>query len=155
MAYSGDLRVRLIRSVEKGKSARSQAKVFEVSASTAVKWMQAFRAEGAQGPKPHRGGRRSALDAHGEWLRARVAQKADITLAELAAELGARGVAASKSAVSRFFERIGFSFKKKRAGQRAGPPHRRPEAARETCRGPRGLEGGAARARPGKARLHR
>ena len=99
MAYSGDLWVRLIRSVEKGKSARSQAKVFEVSASTAVKWMQAFRAEGIRGPKPHGGGRRSALDAHGGWLRERVAEKADITLAELAAELGARGVAASKSAV--------------------------------------------------------
>ena len=147
MAYSGDLRVRLIRAVEKGKSARSQAKVFEVSASTAVKWMQAYRAEGLRGPKPHRGGRRSPLDAHGEWLRSRVAAKADITLAELVLELGARGVAASKSAVARFFERIGFSFKKKRAGLRAGP--------RRRGGGPRGLEGGAARARSGKAGLHR
>ena len=75
MAYSGDLRVRLIRSVEKGKSARSQAKVFEVSGSTAVKWMQAFRAGGTRDPKPHRGGRRSALDVRGGWLRARVISK--------------------------------------------------------------------------------
>jgi hypothetical protein len=42
MAYSKDLRVRLIRSVEGGRSARSQARVFDVSASTAVKWMQAY-----------------------------------------------------------------------------------------------------------------
>ena len=39
MAYSKDLRVRLIGWVEQGRSARSQAKVFQVSASTAVKWM--------------------------------------------------------------------------------------------------------------------
>lgn len=74
--------------------------------------MQAFRAEGVQTPKPHRGGRRSALDAHADWLKARVAAQSDITLAELCAALEARGIAAGKSAVSRFFERIGFSFKK-------------------------------------------
>ena len=112
MAYSRDLRVRLIRSVSQGKSARSQAKVFEVSAATAVKWMQAFRADGTQAAKPHRGGRRSPLDAQGDWLRARVAEKSDITLVELVEELGARGIAASKSGVARFFERIGYSFKK-------------------------------------------
>jgi transposase len=48
MAYSKDLRVRLIRSVSQGRSARSQAKVFDVSASTAVKWVQASREEGRQ-----------------------------------------------------------------------------------------------------------
>ena len=59
MAYSNDLRIRLIRAVEKGLSARSQAKVFEVAASTAVKWTAAFRVEGRPGAKPHAGGRRS------------------------------------------------------------------------------------------------
>lgn len=120
MAYSKDLRRRLIRSVEKGRSARSQAKLFEVAPSTAVKWVAVFRAEGRATPMRHAGGRRSVLDAHADWLKARVAEKSDITLKELRAELGARGVAASISAVSRFFERIGFSFKKKRAGLRAG-----------------------------------
>lgn len=147
MAYSKDLRVRLIRSVEKGASARSQGKIFQVSASTAVKWMAAFRAEGVSAPKPHRGGRRSALDGHAEWLKARVAEKSDITLKELCAELGARGIAASKSAVSRFFERIGFSFKKKRAGLRAGSPGRGGRAASLARR--------AAIARPKQAGVHR
>ncbi len=124
MAYSKDLRRRLIRSVEKGRSARSQAKVFEVAPSTAVKWVAVFRAQDRASPKPHRGGRRSPLDAHADWLKARVAAKADITLLELCAELSARGVAASKSALSRFFQRIGFSFKKKRARLRAGSSRR-------------------------------
>lgn len=112
MAYSKDLRRRLIRSVENGRSARSQAKVFEVDASTAVKWMAVFRAEGRGGPKPHRGGRRSPLDAHIDWLKARVAAKAEITLEESCAELAQRRVSTSKSALSRFFARIGYSFKK-------------------------------------------
>lgn len=147
MAYSGDLRARLLRAVEKGRSARSQAKVFEVSASTAVKWVAAFRAEGRQAPKSHGGGRRSPLDPQAEWLKARVSEQSDITLEELCAELALRGVATSTSAVSRFFERIGYSFKKKRIRQRA--------ATRGRGLGARGLAGRSAAARPLKARLHR
>jgi transposase len=147
MAYSKDLRSRLIRSVGKSRSARSQAKVFEVAPSTAVKWMQAFRSEGRSAPKPHAGGRRSPLDAHVEWLKARLAAKADITLSELCAELAARGVTTSKSAVSRVFERIGFSFKKKRAGLRAGAFGR--------GRSTRSLASGAAPSRSQKAGVHR
>jgi transposase len=143
MAYSKDLRVRLIRSVGKGRSARSQGKVFEVSPSTAVKWWQAFRGEGRSVPKPHAGGRRSPLDAHADWLKQRVGEQSDITLFELCAELDARGVTTSKSAVSRFFERIGFSFKKKRSCLRAGAPGRGGRA--------RSLAGGAARSRSRKA----
>lgn len=147
MGYSKDLRARLIRAVGKGLSARSQAKVFEVSPSTAVKWLQAFRAEGRKEQKPHAGGRRSPLDAQAGWLRKRVAQKPDITLQELCAELSDRGVVTSKSAVSRFFERIGFSFKKKRSGQRTDAPGR--------GRRPRRLGGGSEKARSPKAGLHR
>jgi transposase len=147
MAYSKDLRGRLIRAVEQGRSARSQAKVFDVDSSTAVKWMAVFRAEGRAGPKPHRGGRRSPLDAQADWLKARVAAKADITLEELVAELGARRVPTSTSALSRFFRRIGYSFKKKRARLRAG-------ASRRGC-GARGMASGASPSRPGKAGLHR
>jgi transposase len=147
MAYSKDLRVRLIRQVEKGRSARSAAQVFEVSASTAVKWMQAFRAEGRPGPKPHAGGRRSPLDAHADWLKARVAATSHITLSELAGELSARGVCTSIAALSRFFARIGYSFKKKRAGLRAGSPGRGGRA--------RGMAREPAAARSGKARVHR
>jgi transposase len=147
MAYSKDLRRRLIASVEKGRSRRSQAKLFEVDPSTAVKWVAVYRAEGRTAPKPHAGGRRSRLDAHIDWLKARVAEKSDITLLELCAELAARGVAASKSALSRFFARIGYSFKKKRARLRAGSPGRGGRA--------RGMAHRSKRARSEKARLHR
>jgi transposase len=147
MAYSKDLRVRLIRSVEQGRSARSQSKVFQVSASTAVKWMQAFRAEGQEAPKPRGGGRTSPLDAEVHWLKARIVEKPDITLSELCSELAARGIGTSKSAVSRFFERFGISFKKKPAGQRTGASGR----GRRTRR----LASGPELSRSGKAGLYR
>jgi transposase len=120
MAYSNDLRVRLIRGAEKGRSARSQAGVFEVSPSTAVKWVKAFRSEGRAKAKPHGGGRRSPLEPHCDWLKARVEQQPDLTLHELCAELLTRGVKTSKSAVSRLLLCIGLSYKKNGAGQRTG-----------------------------------
>src|ERR1700759_1322717 len=118
MAYSNDLRVRLIWNVEKGQSARSQAGVFDVAASTSVKWVQAFRSEGRAQAKPHGGGRRSPLEPHTGWLKQRVGQQPDLTLQELCIELLARGVKTSTSAVSRVLLRLGFSYKKNGAGQR-------------------------------------
>ena len=118
-AYSKDLRVRLIRSVETGSSARAQAEVFTVSPSTAVKWMQAFRRDGQVEAKPRGGNRPSPLIPHTDWLLARVAETPDVTLKELRVELKARGLVVGLSSLSRFFTRAGFSFKKKRFGQRA------------------------------------
>lgn len=77
-----------------------------------MKWVAEFRAEGRTTPKAHRGGRRSGPDAHVEWLKARVAAKSDIALLELCAELAGCSVSTSKSALSRFFKRIDFRFKK-------------------------------------------
>lgn len=117
-AYSKDLRVRLVRSVEQGSSARAQSRIFTVSPSTAVKWMQAFRREGRVEAKPRGGNRPSPLIPHADWLLARVAQTPDVTLKELRAELAARGLVVGLSTLSRFFTKAGFSFKKKRSGQR-------------------------------------
>ena len=119
MAYSADLRERLVRAVERGHSARSQAKVFEVSASTAVKWVQAYRREGRAEAKPHAGGRRSPLNAHGEWVLEQVGERSDVTLAELRAAFAERGVTTSITAIWSLFERLGVSFKKKPDRQRA------------------------------------
>ena len=147
MAYSNDLRVRLIRAAEKGRSARSQADVFDVAASTAVKWVKAFRSEGRAEAKPHAGGRRSPLEPHADWLKERVEGQPDLTLHELCLELLARGVKTSKSAVSRSLLRLGFSYKKNGAGQRTGAPGRgRPAPA---------LARRPGQPRPAKADLHR
>ena len=50
--YSQDLRVRLIGAVEAGASARSAARLFGVSASTAVKWVALWRLTGSVAALP-------------------------------------------------------------------------------------------------------
>ena len=49
---------------------------------------------------------------HREWLLARLAEKPDIPLRALGAELAARGIKVSHFAVWHFFEHEGISFKK-------------------------------------------
>ena len=71
----------------------------------------------------------------GEKL-ARLAEKPDITLRALQAELAERGLKVSCYAVWHFFEHEGISFKKKPARQRAGSA-RRGKAARTVEEVPR------------------
>ena len=134
-AYSQDLRSRLIEIVESGRSARSTAKLFRVSASSAVKWVQRWRRTGSVSANPVRGHRRRVLEAHAEWLLKLVATRSDLTLKEIRANLAKRGVRVSIGTLWNFFERQNISFKKKPLRQRAGPPGRR--------HGSRRLEGSA------------
>ena len=54
-SYSGDLRERVIEAVEGGASRRETAERFEVSVSSAVKWLQRWHESKSAVPKP-RGG---------------------------------------------------------------------------------------------------
>jgi transposase len=123
-AYSQDLRIRLVRYVEGGVSARSAAKVFGVSESSAIKWMQRWRREQSVAPNPVRGHRRRLLDRHADWLLELIEAKTDITLEEIRARLSKRGVRVSLWTVWSFYDRQDFSFKKKRLRQRAGSTRR-------------------------------
>jgi transposase len=69
------------------------------------------------------------LKSEREWLLARIAEKPDLTLRAVMAELAERGTPASYGAVWRFFAREGVTFKKKPTRQRARPAGRRPAAA--------------------------
>ena len=123
-AYSEDLRIRLIGVVEDGASARSAAKLFRVSASTAVKWVQRWRREGSVAPNPVRGHRRTVLDRHADWLLELVETKSDLTLEEIRGRLGKRGVVVSLWTVWSFYKRNEMSFKKNRIRLRAGSRRR-------------------------------
>ena len=50
------------------------------------------------------------LKSQREWLLARIAEKPDLTLRAVVAELAERGTPASYGAVWRFFQREGISF---------------------------------------------
>ena len=119
VSCSAEIRRRVIASVRSGASRREAAEQFEVSASAAVKWLQCWHATGRSEAKP-RGGRTSGLEAHKDWLLGVVGRQPDLTLDEVVAAMGKAGIAGSRSAVWRFFDRHKITFKKKHARRRAG-----------------------------------
>jgi transposase len=122
-AYSLDLKERVVAAVAAGESRRSAARRFGVSASAAVKWTDRARRTGSPKAKPMGGARRRlVLAAERDWLLARLAEKPDLTIRALSAELAERGVKAGPFAVWSFLRREQLTFKKNSARQRAGPP---------------------------------
>ncbi|GEO19366.1 transposase [Microvirga aerophila] len=125
-SYSLDLRRRVARFVEAGHSCHAAARHFEVSVAFVVRLMAAYRATGSLAAKPEGGWCYSKLDPHREILLQRVAEKGDITMPQLAAELAARGTKVTPASISHWFIRQGYSFKKNAAGQRARTLRRAP-----------------------------
>ena len=119
-SYSLDLRERVARFVAGGGSRHAAAAHFGVSVSFVVKLMAAFGVTGSLEAKPEGGWRYSKLDPQREFLMRQVAEKDDITMPELAAELARRGTVVAPSSISRWLIRNGYRFKKNAAGQRAG-----------------------------------
>lgn len=114
-ALSLDLRTRIAAAVARGEPVRSVAARFQVSASSAVRLGQKGRA-GADLAPAKRGGPRPALitSAMAEWLRVRLAEKPDLTMRALAAELRGQGTAVTHDTVWRFVRRQGLTVKKRR-----------------------------------------
>ena len=119
--YSQDLRDRVIGAVEGGSSARAAGRVFGMSESVAIKWVARRRRTGSVAAKRMGGYKRSPLDAHADVLLGLVADRPDLTVEEIRAELRARGIHTGRGSVWRFFGRHRISFKKNRARRRAGP----------------------------------
>ena len=109
-----DLRMRVLREVEAGASRREAAECVEVSASSAIKWMQRLNETGSIAAKPS-GGSISPLEADAAVSLGLIAEQADLTLDEIVAVMRKRRIAGSRSAVWRFLKRHNVSFKKKLA----------------------------------------
>jgi transposase len=117
--YSRDLRERVVRAVETGASCHEAAAAFDVSPSSAIRWIARWRQTGSVAAKPM-GGKRSKLDIHKDWLLDLIADQPDLTLEEVRGRLRARGIAVSASSVWRFFARHNITFKKKPTRRRTG-----------------------------------
>ena len=110
--YSHDLRDRVVGSVASGRTCRVTAALFGVSVASVVKWSQRWRASGSAAAQPMGGRRPLRLKHERAWLLARIAEKPDLTLRAVMAELAERGTPASDGAVWRFFRHEGITFKK-------------------------------------------
>ena len=129
-----DLRKRVVAAVANGLSRRRAAERFGVSAASAVRWCALERETGDAKPKRQGGDRHSRrIEAHAQFILDSVAERPDITLVELRAALGARGVVVAVSTLWRFFDRRQITFKKDRTRERTGPP-RYSETARGLVR---------------------
>jgi len=116
--YSLDLRERVQSVVEGGASRRAAARLFDVSASFAVKLVARIGRIGSaaparQGRLPGSGKLAAHLPALLDW----VAAEPDITMPELAAKLAAeKKVTVHPASLSRVLLKAGLSVKKKSAG---------------------------------------
>ena len=114
--YSQDLRDRVIDAVKSGRmSRRAAGRHYKISESAAIKWLERSERHGSREPVGHGGHRASKLMPHLAFLEAARAEKSDVTLQALCDRLSAeRGVKADTSMMSRFFRKIGVTFKKRR-----------------------------------------
>lgn len=113
-ALSVDLRERVVGAVADGVSCRSAAVRFGVSAASAIRWQQRAVREGSTAPKPQGGDRRSGrIDAHGDLIRAAIAETPDMTLEELQAMLRGHGLSFGIGTLWRFFDRHKITRKKR------------------------------------------
>src|SRR5262245_51523083 len=109
--YSYDLRMRVIETIEAGASRRETAELYGISPSVVVIWARRWKETGSILAKPS-GGSVSPLEEHAEFLLGLASEQPDLTLDEILAKVSKAGIASSRTAVWRFFERHGFSFKK-------------------------------------------
>lgn len=118
--YSLDLRERVVAAVADGATCREVAALFDVAVSSVVKWASRKRATGSAAPRPMGGRRFHKLEAERDWLMSRIAEKPDVTMRELAADLAERGIVVSHVSVWNLVRQHEQTFKKKRARERTG-----------------------------------
>jgi transposase len=112
--YSEDLRRRVVEAIEGGMSTGEAAKRFCISKAAAGAWARLKRATGSvaaarQGKPPG-----SVLDPHADFIFGVIADAPDTTLEEMAERLDKeRSVKVVYTAVWKFFDRRGFTHKKR------------------------------------------
>ncbi len=119
-SYSTDLRVRVIEVISGGMSTRKAAERFGIGGSTAGAWMRRYRKTGEIAARQQGQPGGSKLEAHEAFILGLVADRADISLVEIAEALAEeRTMPVCPATVWYFFDRRGISFKKNRARHRA------------------------------------
>jgi transposase len=124
LAYSLDLRRRVLGDCDRGLGTRAVAAKYQVSESWVRRLKQRRRQSGEVAPRAQAHGPRPGWHAYADRLRAAVAASPDATLPELRARLGLR---VALSTLWRAAAALGLSVKKKSSGRpsKTGPTSRR------------------------------
>jgi transposase len=122
MAYSMDLRTRVLEDRDAGVAAADVAAKFRVSVSWVNRLVQRRRETGEVGPRPQTVFKRQAFAGQEDRLRATVDAQPDRTLAELREAMRS---SASLSSVWRALDRLQLTVKKNGTRRRTTPPRRR------------------------------
>jgi transposase len=113
--YSEDLRERVVRAVAIGTPRDDVAAMFAVSVPSIERWLRQQRETGGLAPKPVPGPPAVKMQAVMEALPARLADRADATLAEQCSWWHEQsGVEVSTATMSRALTRLGWTRKKSR-----------------------------------------
>jgi transposase len=113
--YSEDLRTRVIAAVDRGEPHRVVAERFAVSIPTITRWVRRRRQTGGLAATPVPGPPAIKTTALVAALPARLAARADATLAEQCAWWRAQaGITVSTATMSRAMARLGWTRKKSR-----------------------------------------
>ena len=119
-ALSCDLPKLVVEAINQGLSRRQAAARFGVSPSSAIRWAALSRTTGDVAPKKQGGDRRSGrIEDQADVILEQVARTPDITLGELRATLGERGVRVGTTSLWRFFQRRRITLKKTRLAKLA------------------------------------
>ena len=118
--YSEDLRLRVMAAVRGGTPYAEVSARFRVSNSTILRWVRRLRESGSYAALPMGGKKPFVLADEREWLLQRFADKPDVTLRELLAELHDRGIEVSYFALWHIVQRAGLRFKKSPFTQASG-----------------------------------
>jgi transposase len=108
-----DLRLRIVRTVERGSSIRAAARRFAASPSAAIELMQGVGTTGSAAPARYGGHRRPLLEPYEADLTRLVEARPDLTRAALQAALQRRcGIVAGLPTIHDARRRIGLRHKK-------------------------------------------
>jgi len=110
--YPAEFRYLVVREVLGGMSCNAAAEFYDMAASTVVNWVKRWKEDGHIVPDEV-GGSTSPLDEHVAFLQDAIEKKPDFTLKEIVFLLLGIGVHTSITSVWRFFDRHGFTNKKK------------------------------------------
>jgi transposase len=127
-AYSQDLRERVLRALARGERPTDIAVRLEVSRVWVYQVLRRFKQTGQRGSLPMGGHRRSRVAALESTLRGWIEAEVDVTLAELCARLGKRGIMIKVPALWHQLNKWKLTFKKNSTRQRA-VARRRPGSA--------------------------